>query len=199
MDALRTSGMIEAATLATGISFRADEDLMIARTRRWSDIEDGPDRIQTLSFHHDVNNTKDQSRVATFMVYLTTVDASAGHGGETFFPALNADIKTDSIAQGLLQKYDVGERILAENSALGTACEERLLRWRSTGGGSDDAYAGVGARCETGTALVFAACGENASFGSWHAPCKIKGPEEKWIVTFFKSPAPCVGGMMRGL
>ena len=56
---------------------------------------------------------------------------------------------------------------------------------------------GVGIQCETGKAVVFEASSEH---GSWHAPCLVVGgQEEKWIITFFKSPPTRFTGMMLGL
>jgi hypothetical protein len=155
---------------------------MIARTRKG--VQNNPSPL--LNIHHDRNNTEDESRVVTFMVYLTTVDA--GHGGETFFPALGADLPTDIIAQGLQLEYEEGGRILHVGSDLLVACEKRLLEWR--GERASDHYVGIGTKCTAGTALMFDARGDGSSFGSWHAPCRVSGLEEKWIVTFFKSPPP---------
>ena len=45
--------------------------------------------------------------------------------------------------------------------------------------------------------VVFEASSE---YGSWHAPCLVVGGhEEKWIITFFKSPPTRFTGMMLGL
>lgn len=155
---------------------------------------DGGAMPALLNVHHDRNNQQceaaDAGRVATFMVYLSTVDAAAGHGGETFFPAADAP-RGDTISRDLRAAYRRGTRALERTEALALECEARLWAWRAAGGpavrrgGAD--YVGVGAAAAAGTALVFDAAGRDAEGGAWHAPCVVTGPEEKWTLTWFKA------------
>jgi hypothetical protein len=249
MALLNDSNMLQAAEEATGIRYRLGEDIMIARTSKQQrpTPSSATTAVGAASFsnvHHDRNNAGSDNRVATFMVYLTTIDR--GNGGETFFPALNANVDIDPVAIGLKSAYQSGQRILDLDSSLSMLCEKRLARWRtgernsfsnvvvvvegekeksaaslnggssssssstgssssSTGSSSSSSSSsgsihddsGVGIQCETGKAVVFEASSEH---GSWHAPCLVVGgQEEKWIITFFKSPPTRFTGMMLGL
>ena len=241
MALLKDSNMLQAAEEATGIRYRLGEDIMIARTSKQQrpTPSSATTAVGAASFsnvHHDRNNAGSDNRVATFMVYLTTIDR--GNGGETFFPALNANVDIDPVAIGLKSAYQSGQRILDLDSSLSMLCEKRLARWRtgernsfsnvvvvvegekekeksaaSLNGGSSSSSSGssssssssdsihddsgVGIQCETGKAVVFEASSEH---GSWHAPCLVVGgQEEKWIITFFKSPPTRFTGMMLGL
>ena len=228
IDILTKSGILDLATNATNIPYHAGEDIMIARTIG-TDTEnvknDGFNRT-FISMHHDRNNTGDEGRVRTFMIYLTTIADESG--GETYFPAMNTDIATDDIAQRLKSKYEAGIRVLPLDSDLSVACEERLELWRESrrkkrknldmdidldfdvdSGGDGDTgnedtmdnglVVGGGAVCKEGTALMFDAGGEGGAYGSWHSSCCVKSTEEKWIITFFKSPAPRWSSSMMGL
>ncbi len=231
MALLKDSNMLQAAEEATGIRYRLGEDIMIARTSKQqrptpSSATTAAGAASFSNVHHDRNNAGSDNRVATFMVYLTTIDR--GNGGETFFPALNANVDIDPVAIGLKSAYQSGQRILDLDSSLSMLCEKRLARWRtgernsfsnvvvvvegekeksaaSLNGGSSSSSSsgsihddsGVGIQCETGKAVVFEASSEH---GSWHAPCLVVGgQEEKWIITFFKSPPTRFTGMMLGL
>ena len=248
MALLKDSNMLQAAEEATGIRYRLGEDIMIARTSKQqrptpSSATTAAGAASFSNVHHDRNNAGSDNRVATFMVYLTTIDR--GNGGETFFPALNANVDIDPVAIGLKSAYQSGQRILDLDSSLSMLCEKRLARWRtgernsfsnvvvvvegekekekkmeekeksaaslnggssssssgsSTSSSSSDSIhddSGVGIQCETGKAVVFEASSEH---GSWHAPCLVVGgQEEKWIITFFKSPPTRFTGMMLGL
>jgi hypothetical protein len=256
MALLKDSNMLHAAEEATGIRYRLGEDIMIARTSKQqrptpSSATTAAGAASFSNVHHDRNNAGSDNRVATFMVYLTTIDR--GNGGETFFPALNANVDIDPVAIGLKSAYQSGQRILDLDSSLSMLCEKRLARWRtgernsfsnvvvvvegekeksaaslnggssssssstgssssstgssssSTGSSSSSSSSsgsihddsGVGIQCETGKAVVFEASSEH---GSWHAPCLVVGgQEEKWIITFFKSPPTRFTGMMLGL
>ena len=248
MALLKDSNMLQAAEEATGIRYRLGEDIMIARTSKQrrptpSSATTAAGAASFSNVHHDRNNAGSDNRVATFMVYLTTIDR--GNGGETFFPALNANVDIDPVAIGLKSAYQSGQRILDLDSSLSMLCEKRLARWRtgernsfsnvvvvvegekekkmeekeksaaslnggssssSTGSSSSSSSSssdsihdgsGVGIQCETGKAVVFEASSEH---GSWHAPCLVVGgQEEKWIITFFKSPPTRFTGMMLGL
>ena len=248
MALLKDSNMLQAAEEATGIRYRLGEDIMIARTSKQqrptpSSATTAAGAASFSNVHHDRNNAGSDNRVATFMVYLTTIDR--GNGGETFFPALNANVDIDPVAIGLKSAYQSGQRILDLDSSLSMLCEKRLARWRtgernsfsnmvvvvegekekekkmeekeksaaslnggssssssgsSTSSSSSDSIhddSGVGIQCESGKAVVFEASSEH---GSWHAPCLVVGgQEEKWIITFFKSPPTRFTGMMLGL
>ena len=243
MALLKDSNMLQAAEEATGIRYRLGEDIMIARTSKQqrptpSSATTAAGAASFSNVHHDRNNAGSDNRVATFMVYLTTIDR--GNGGETFFPALNANVDIDPVAIGLKSAYQSGQRILDLDSSLSMLCEKRLARWRtgernsfsnvvvvvegekekeksaaslnggssssSTGSSSSSSSSssdsihddsGVGIQCESGKAVVFEASSEH---GSWHAPCLVVGgQEEKWIITFFKSPPTRFTGMMLGL
>ena len=248
MALLKDSNMLHAAEEATGIRYRLGEDIMIARTSKQqrptpSSATTAAGAASFSNVHHDRNNAGSDNRVATFMVYLTTIDR--GNGGETFFPALNANVDIDPVAIGLKSAYQSGQRILDLDSSLSMLCEKRLARWRtgernsfsnvvvvvegekekekkmeekeksaaSLNGGSSSSSSGssssssssdsihddsgVGIQCESGKAVVFEASSEH---GSWHAPCLVVGgQEEKWIITFFKSPPTRFTGMMLGL
>ena len=248
MALLKDSNMLQAAEEATGIRYRLGEDIMIARTSKQqrptpSSATTATGAASFSNVHHDRNNAGSDNRVATFMVYLTTIDR--GNGGETFFPALNANVDIDPVAIGLKSAYQSGQRILDLDSSLSMLCEKRLARWRtgernsfsnvvvvvegekekekkmeekeksaaSLNGGSSSSSSGssssssssdsihddsgVGIQCESGKAVVFEASSEH---GSWHAPCLVVGgQEEKWIITFFKSPPTRFTGMMLGL
>tara|TARA_B110000090_G_C13283239_1_gene408909 strand:- start:100 stop:1011 length:912 start_codon:yes stop_codon:yes gene_type:complete len=241
MALLKDSNMLQAAEEATGIRYRLGEDIMIARTSKQqrptpSSATTAAGAASFSNVHHDRNNAGSDNRVATFMVYLTTIDR--GNGGETFFPALNANVDIDPVAIGLKSAYQSGQRILDLDSSLSMLCEKRLARWRtgernsfsnvvvvvegekekeksaaSLNGGSSSSSSGssssssssdsihddsgVGIQCESGKAVVFEASSEH---GSWHAPCLVVGgQEEKWIITFFKSPPTRFTGMMLGL
>jgi hypothetical protein len=184
------SGLDDHAALATGEPARAGEDIMVARTRS---TQQGGRRALArpgvLNVHHDRHHSKD-GRVATFMVYLTTLDPKV-NGGETYLPAANAP-ENDSLAQALHESYLRGERYLSPKSALGMRCEHRLEAWRQSRqahSASPDRVSsvGVGVAAMAGHALVFDA-GVNA--GAWHAPCRVSGVCEKWTLTWFKAPAP---------
>jgi len=173
MEILHQSGMIEAAASATGIRHRDGDDIMVARTRR------------------------------------------AGKGGETYFPALGEHMDNDKVAKQLNQAYDDGLRTLAPDSAVSVACEQRFLRWRFrlmqdpdssdsldppiSMDDADGVHPGIGVMCTAGTALVF----DTNSWSTWHAPCALTGvgdeSEEKWIITFFKTPPPLWTSMMLGV
>lgn len=148
------------------------------------------------------------------MVYLSSVDASAGHGGETYFPTAVAasgalvDVEPDAMAESLRDEYRNGCRFLQRTAPLMAECDERLQSWRTaTWGANVPAHAacreqrGVGVAAEAGTALVWDHEGQAAGseVGAWHAPCIVSGPEEKWIITWFKSPAPQWSPFMLGL
>jgi len=172
MEILHQSGMIEAAASATGIRHRDGDDIMVARTRR-------------------------------------------GKGGETYFPALGEHMDNDKVAKQLNQAYDDGLRTLAPDSAVSVACEQRFLRWRFrlmqdpdssdsldppiSMDDADGVHPGIGVMCTAGTALVF----DTNSWSTWHAPCALTGvgdeSEEKWIITFFKTPPPLWTSMMLGV
>jgi len=147
------------------------------------------------------------------MIYLTTLEA--GKGGETYFPALGEHMDNDKVAKQLNQAYDDGLRTLAPDSAVSVACEQRFLRWRFrlmqdpdssdsldppiSMDDADGVHPGIGVMCTAGTAFVF----DTNSWSTWHAPCALTGvgdeSEEKWIITFFKTPPPLWTSMMLGV
>ena len=134
MALLKDSNMLQAAEEATGIRYRLGEDIMIARTSKQqrptpSSATTAAGAASFSNVHHDRNNAGSDNRVATFMVYLTTIDR--GNGGETFFPALNANVDIDPVAIGLKSAYQSGQRILDLDSSLSMLCEKRLARWRT--------------------------------------------------------------------
>ena len=190
------------------MSYREGEDVMIARTSRWppSDAASCPSKGQggLLNLHHDRH--KSDARLVTFMVYLSTVDSAAGHGGETYFPAAQA-ADGDDILTALQEEYNAGSRLLARDSPLASQCNRRLQAWREARGypglressGLETSNVGVGTAPNAGVAVVFDAVGPGAEAGSWHGPCAVTGPEEKWTLTFFKSPAPVWSSAMLGL
>ena len=175
------SGAVQAATDATDTAYRVDEDIMIARTIQCPEQAAAEGNTSLINMHHDRH--KNDGRVATFMIYLSTV--SSGNGGETFFPCaagLGKTKETDQIADALDRQYREGERSLRRGTTIVAQCEERLQAWRA--GSSNH---GVGAAADEGTAIVFDAAPVAAA---WHGPCAVTGTDEKWTLTFFKSPAP---------
>lgn len=179
---------IVAAAHATGIPARGDDDVMVARTASvpGATAETLPGAA-VLNMHHDRH--KSESRIATFMLYLTTIDAA--HGGETFFPAAGTT-DDDPIAASLRRSYAAGVRLLPRDAEVMAACEQRLHEWRRVGRDSDSC-AGRGSVALAGRAILFDAAGEGADAGAWHAPCAVRGPTSKWTLTFFKEPAPLWG------
>ena len=157
------------------------------------DDEAGAAPPAVLNVHHDRHTN--ERRVATFMVYLSGVDAAMGHGGETFFPAAAAP-RGDELQRELRAAYRQGTRALERTHDLAAEVEARVHAWRAAGGGGGDgphapedaAYVGVGISASVGRAAVFDSAGRGAEGGGWHAPCAVTGPEEKWTLTWFKSP-----------
>lgn len=225
---LQQSRMIQEAENATGIKYHTGEDIMIARTSKLqssfatTSTAAAAARQSFSNVHHDRNNAGSDDRIATFMIYLTTI--KQGNGGETYFPALNSNIHTDPVALGLQKEYQSGNRILELDSALSLSCEKRLSEWRKLNkmmemeemeqenicimeippskleippSSKKVENLGVGIQCEAGKAVVFEASSE---YGSWHAPCCVtNGEDDKWIITFFKSPPRRFTSIMLGL
>lgn len=185
MQLIKNCGVLDTAAAATGIASRPGEDIMVARTKAVSAGSHG-----ILNMHHDRH--KHDTRVATFMLYLSTVDAAAGHGGETYFPAADAP-RSDELATALRDSYRSGARFLAADSSVAAQVEERLRAWRAGGG------AGVGSSASAGTALLFdAASSDEDVAAAWHAPCAVSGPDAKYTLTIFKSPPPLWSSVLLG-
>ena len=229
MTLLRDSNIIQAAEDATGIAYRPGEDIVISKTSHPRNTCKNPSRMKNFfsSIHHDRNNAGNGGiRHATFMVYLTTI--APGHGGETFFPALNSNLKKDMIAQQLKSSYRDNRCILELDSSLSQSCEKRLVEWRQSVSGSSSSIdnhidgfidgsmkssedgsgsgSGSGSSGEGGGGGVHCEEGKavvfdaSCEYGSWHAGCSVYGgTEDKWIVTFFKAPPTRFSGMMMGL
>ena len=184
------------------MAYRTGEDVMIARTTQHSAPSGRSGGL--LNVHHDRH--KSDERVATFMVYLSTVDSAAGHGGETYFPVAGA-AQSDALWMALEQEHNSGCRLLTRDASLTRQCETRLEAWRRgqgyrlTGQVSNEGAEphGVGTVPTAGVAVVFDAGGQGVEAGAWHGPCAVTGPEEKWTLTFFKSPAPVWSSAMLGV
>ena len=176
IEELDACGLIAAAARATGVTARAGEDIMVARTARSANCTP---TTGMRNLHHDRNQHND--RVATFMVHLSTVNGS----GETFFPAAGAD-KRGPFARSLRQAFERGERWFPRTAEIATESEGVLRAWRE---GKADGV-GVGIAASVGTALCWDSVGARADDGAWHAPCLVTGPEAKYTVSFFKAPPP---------